>query len=479
MATRRGTTARFEGPCLTCEHRPTCEPYRELSQYLFARREFQRDPTPLAMDSALDEVVAAYVQSLRTLEAEGRFDRADLGIALAALVDFCITGVYTNGLISDQAEFRQNALTCGGNRAIFPYTWMCPLCVSDGRTNPEAYLPGAERETDKGITRDYPQVRWLAKPGGRAIGDQGIQVVKALLRATLSASRMNARLRDGGGARGEFDLTIATDTTIAFIEVKAKPMLAFPLLAEIDRQESPHGTHAWGAVQMAEVQRLYLFLGAINDKVTITTPTPGETTVWPLNDLAQVALQPDAVEKVFMNWKAQCEAYFTPAEPFHLRWHRFGCGNFAHVEPGGLRVEKRVANTKELPGLDRTDDIKKGAAQVLKYSRLKFECGRRALRSVLLGNTHALSHHEDYVEPIINLKVLADGADPNRAEWIFDAMVGLTKNTFNDPGLANLFAFERLLDQPLDFGPGEITEGGPLPVTDVEAAEPVAPQAPA
>ena len=197
---------------------------------------------------------------------------------------------------------------------------------------------------------------------------------------------------------------------------------------------------------MADVERLYLFLGAINDKVALTKPTPGETSIWPLNDLAEVARQPGNVENVYRNWKEQCEAYFAPGEPNHLRWHRFGCGNFACVEPTGLRVEKRVANTKELPGLDRTDDIKKGAAQVLKYSRLKFDCRRRALRAVLLGNTHALSHHDDYVAPIINLKVLANGADPARAEWIFDAMIGLTKNAFNDPGLAEVFSFERLLD---------------------------------
>ena len=49
-------------------------------------------------------------------------------------------------------------------------------------------------------------------------------------------------------------------------------------------------------------------------------------------------------------------------------------------------MEKRVANTKELPGLDRTDDIKKGSTQLLLMSRLKFGCAKRALKTVLLGN---------------------------------------------------------------------------------------------
>lgn len=333
---------------------------------------------------------------------------------------------------------------------MFPYTWMCPLCVAEQRPNAVAYPPGAERETDRGVTRDYPQVKWLAKPGGRAIGDQGIQVVKALLRATLARLPINARMRDGGGARGEFDLTIATDDTLTFIEVKAKPMLAFPLFAETSLPATSEAQHSWETVSMDSVTGLFLFLGALNDKLPLNKPTAGETAIWPLSELASLASQPSNVEKVFANWKRQKEVYFQPGEPNHLRWHRFGSGNFTTTEPDGQRVEKRVANTKELPGLDRTDDIKKGAAQVLKYSRLKFDCRKRTLRAVLLGNTHALSHHEDYVEPIIKLKVLAHGADPERAEWIFDAMVGLTQNTFNEPGLAELFAFERLLDEPME-----------------------------
>lgn len=67
---------------------------------------------------------------------------------------------------------------------------------------------------------------------------------------------------------------------------------------------------------------------------------------------------------------------------------------------------------------------------------------------MLLGNTHALTHHEDYVSPMLHLKVLEDGRELDRAEWIFDAMIGLTKDHFNAADLSSIFAFERLLDEP-------------------------------
>lgn len=203
---------------------------------------------------------------------------------------------------------------------------------------------------------------------------------------------------------------------------------------------------------MKDVGQLSLLLGAIPTNLPISHPTSDTLKTWPLDDLAKLSSDKDTVELIVDNWVKQAKAYEEQwgNEPDKLRWHRFGCGNFHTTDRDGTRVEKRVANTKELPGLDRTDDIKKGAAQVLKYSRLKFQCKKRALRSVLLGNTHALTHHDDYVAPILHLKVLNDGDDASRAEWIFDAMVGLTRNHFNAPELANLFAFDLLLKPMLD-----------------------------
>ncbi len=401
------------------------------------------------MDQALDHVTQTFISSLRLLRREGKLPNDSAGNALSALVDFCITGVYTNGLITSAGEFAQKAVRCGCDRIVFPYTWMCPLCVSAHASPIECYLPLSTRSQKNDVVRDFPQVEWLAKPGGRAIGDQGIQVIKSLLREVLRAAGDTAKLRDGGGARGEFDLTIATDAALAFIEVKAKPLVTYPLVAELSTNAlATPNRHEWVSAYMDDVGQLSLFLGAIGKFLPISHPTRENVKTWPLDGLSTLASDKDTVEAIVRNWVIQAKAYEEQwgSEPDHLRWHRFGCGNFQATEADGTRVEKRVANTKELPGLDRTDDIKKGAAQVLKYSRLKFQCKKGALRAVLLGNTHALTHHEDYVAPILHLKVLNAEDESCKAEWIFDAMVGLTRNHFNVPELAKLFSFDELLE---------------------------------
>ena len=433
----------FTGPCDSCHHQVSCEAYTELAQYLFPRREFQRPSVLDAMDLALDELVNAFGSSLQSLRQQGRITEDQIGRSLSALFDLCVTAIYSNGLLAAEGAFSQQALRCGQDSLVFPYTWMCPLCVSGGRPRADSYLPGATRKTEGSVVRDFPNVKLLAKPGGRAIGDQGIKALKSILRFALARTDPTARLRDGGGARGEFDLTVATDSALVFIEVKAKPLIAYPLVAKFrEPQRLGEPQHAWTDVKVADVQDLALFLGASGQRLSLEAPVREDLSTWPLKHVAAIVKSPEETFKIIHNWILQADAYaIWDNEPDVTRWHRFGCGNFSTIEEG-RRIEKRVANTKELPGLDRTDDIKKGAAQVLKYSRLKFACKKSSLTSVLMGNTHAITHHNDYVAPLLRLKV-ANGDDEScNSEWIFDAVIGLTEDYINNPVLERLFNFK-------------------------------------
>jgi hypothetical protein len=152
---------------------------------------------------------------------------------------------------------------------------------------------------------------------------------------------------------------------LAFIEVKAKPLIAYPLVATMVTPLSGGDQHEWLNVPMTEVAGLSLFLAAADHSLPVSRPTPATVETWPLPDLASAVSNPATVATIASNWAEHATAYTQwTNEPDRLRWHRFGCGNFHTVEDG-QNVEKRVANTKELPGLDRTDDIKKGAAPLV------------------------------------------------------------------------------------------------------------------
>src|SRR5205085_6672395 len=207
----------------------------------------------------------------------------------------------------------------------------------------------------------------------------------------------------------EFDLTFASLDTLLFGEVKAKPLIAFPLIARESGKPNPVADHQWVNPKSLTGTRFSLYIAAANDLfIDIGSPF-SETPYWPLEVLTNTAKDPLLVQSIVIGWRRHLDAYRTwTNEPDQLRWHRFGCGNFSTRE-NGVRIERRVANTKELPGLDRTDDIKKGASQVLLFSRFKQGCKKEALKSSLLGNVYAETHGANYLDRLAKMQVTAEG----------------------------------------------------------------------
>jgi hypothetical protein len=428
-----------EGPCTECAFKVGCPPYAVLKTNLFRAKSYRSPPAPDSIDRALDGLIGAFVVMMKEQERRNTLSVEDRGVHLSALFDLAVTAIYTNNLWKGAKEFNQEAILSGPNSAYFPYTWMDPRSLALGMPLADCYLPDSIRKEN----RDYPVAQRLAKPGGRFIGDGGIKVLRGIIRRILSANRPHARLRDGGGLHGEFDLTITDEDHLIFIEVKAKPLIAYPLKLSLLSTRTSDELR-WQTISMSDVRSFSLFLAASNQEIALSKPSEDEFITWPLPDLERAIGDPETFLLVVNNWKKHLDGYRKwENEPRETRWHRFGCGNFGVIE-NKIRIEKRVANTKELPGLDRTDDIKKGAAQLIKFARYKFECAKEAIRCVLAGNTHAETHAENYIEPLINLKIVRATDPTKRTEWIFDAVIGLTKNNINNADLKMFFDLANL-----------------------------------
>jgi hypothetical protein len=61
-----------------------------------------------------------------------------------------------------------------------------------------------------------------------------------------------------------------------------------------------------------------------------------------------------------------------------------------------------------------------------------------------MSNTHSETHAENYLEPLVNLKIVGDRDPLRREEWIFDAVVGLTKNDIDNPDLNAFFDLRKI-----------------------------------
>lgn len=414
-------------PCHICEYKQGCPAFDVLEQALYSNAAFRRSDLTLRFLGS--ETGAATVSLLREIASSWIDDDAATAalpptVVHASLFDFLMSGLYAQQLPFPLDATVETALVhpLAGQRseAWFPYLWMCPRCVSESEETSACYLPDPLMKGN----RKYARPSLLSRPGGRMIGDLGAIALRVIVEGLASGP---AHYAAGGGHRGEFDLVISTAELLILGEIKASPLVAFPVVAKLPVAADGH---RWGADLSAATEwSMFIAAGESGQRDIALSKPPKVRSVWPLPDLLQVARDPVRRLQIISAWSRHLEGYrLFNSEPADTRWHRFGCGNIETVE-ASKRVQLRVDNTKSLPGIDRTDDIKKGIAQVMLFDRLKKGCKARAIKTVLFGNLFAETHHDHYIKPLASVKLQWSGQDP---VWLFDAIIALSRNIIND-----------------------------------------------
>jgi hypothetical protein len=371
----------------------------------------------------------------RTFAAPQLLADEDPSLGLAALFDLLMSALYASllfpeaGAESPDRQVIAHRYPSGETWQYFPYLWLCPACISAGVPATEAYLP--ESRLEKG--RRYPRPKFLARPAGRMIGDLGALAIYMIMEDIVG---QGAHFSTGGGHRGEFDIVISTGSRLILGEIKASPLVAYPIAARLaPGQETTE--HAWSTLRESDQWALFLGAQPEDSKRNLLLSSPTEPGIWPFEDVRQFVQDRETVEDLFATWLLHFNGYrqFNSEDP-RTRWHRFGCGNIETRE-SGTRMQLRIDNTKTLPGIDRTDDIKKGLAQVLLFARLKHGCRANAVKTALFGNLYAETHHEHYIKPLASARLL--WSDDSEPQWLFDAIIALSRNIINDPAMETIF----------------------------------------
>lgn len=397
--------------------------------------------------SLLGQCVDTWLETVRNADLPANLRR----VSLPALFDVLMSGLYAAMLYDENSQrLRKPGFThkgADGGWRFFPYVWMCPGCIADGVPPADAYLPGATLKDGK----RYAVKDRLSRPDGRMIGDFGALCIRSIVSAITQDDE--AHFAAGGGHRGEFDLIVSTNSLLVLGETKASPLVAFPVAARLTEGD---GHHEWS--EAADATEWAFFLGAAEEGKRFLPISRPAGTDWPLTDLRELLRDAETVKLILEVWERHLHGYrlFNAEDP-RTRWHRFGCGNIETGERGpGAARQLRVDNTKILPGIDRTDDIKKGIAQVMLFGRLKHGCKIGAVKTVLFGNLYAETHHEHYVKPLASLELVWPDAEP---VWLFDGIVALSRNILNSGELEQLFD---LKSEPYDrssMSPAEFVEG--------------------
>jgi len=413
-------------PCARCSL--GCELRDELSFI------WQNSCPPVSGDTEYAQLLKTLVSSLSQLVRDHQIvTPGDLGVALAALFDLCVSLEYDK-LVADtdwvycpaSKQHREPVL-------VYPYVNACPRCAASGHVAP---------------VRSH-------KPGSATIGRIAAKTLGAMLSALSQTTRSGWEVRQATQKVLHFDILLFDVETLALCEVKASPLVAFPLLAPLEQElqrpghedrREPITQHRKTDLPLAKAGEVSLYVPHTEQRYSLGKPTDDG---YPIREFtSRYAGNTGAILDIINAWRQLFAGYnrkWQHEDDNRIRWLTFGCGG-------------KVDDSKNSPGIDRTDDIKKGVYQMLKLGEhFGARCKKGAIKVVLLANIHAVRHHGDYLSGLEDMTWTRDRSlvvmdDPNwrkvRVEdliRLYDAAVAFTMPHFRDARLAAGFGLDGLL----------------------------------
>ena len=346
---------------------------------------------------------------------------------LPAIFDLLVGLVYTENIFENGVNrghitahmCTKHSLNTIPSPALFiPFVNACPSCLAQGAVEHAA----------------------AQKPQSATIGDVSAQVLAYMLDYLFSCADVSGRFFVATQTSAAVDAVIGFDQGIILAEIKASPLVTLPLLVASPTAQYPtNQRHASLPLPISGVGHVSLFLPS-GSAVSISSGGPSFTKPgWAFRGLLYtLENHPGAFNEFLSAW---VDLYVLSAEIPRTRPTRFFFSNGS-----GVRNGVKVSDSKNLPGFDRTDDIKKAVYQLIAFS-VHYSDGpsdAAILHNVVLSNLRPLRHFESYLKDFLHVVVAKSDVSQReipRPLWryIFDGMVALDWQFYNDKHLDGLF----------------------------------------
>lgn len=405
---KEGATARcFRGEC-SCEIASAVQQLYHSSQSVHELRPDICDFTAMAFRCLRSMVRDQYIASAE-----------ELGLALGAIFDLGVSLLYAERMAS------RGWLYCptGHPMSFYPYVKSCPRC---GRIQEPAIS--------------------AHKPGSEHIGRYNAICMAAVLTEFCRYTRNGWEARLVLKGHDQVDMLLISKNKFVLCEIKASPLSAFPLCVvhaqplteEVEGETRNVSEHTITDVHGLATQNLSLFIFGANRTLPLERL---------MNLRKRSQYHTDDLRVVVEKWRDMFQGYASrwQSSPT-LRWFTFGCGG-------------DVDDSKNAPGLDRTDDIKKGLYQAIKLTEsYRMKCSEQRVRVGLISNVHPAVHYSEYLQGFEDAlwthetKLQNDMHDPERWKRVriedlspfYDMILTLTNSWFRDRELEGDFSLERL-----------------------------------
>lgn len=351
-------------------------------------------------------------------------------IALPALFDFLVSAEYARMVADAGWTYCSGQGTQEGPKLYFPYLKACPRCS---------------------VKRNLRSSAISNKPGSDYIGEISGKITAAIFSRILNVTVPDAKIARSTERQGDVDLVICSGDLIVLGEIKSSPLAVYPLEVSlpstltvmVEGNVIPLADHS-PATSLISSSNIAMYLPQIDLSIPLG---PKSDDSWPYPKLQMFVESQDNVKKLIEGWKVLYDTYANRGRNNGSinphRWITCGCGG-------------SVDDSKNAPGVDRTDDIKKGTYQVLKYGTyFKEKCPKTAIRAVLASNfypLHTLERYFSEMEDVVwtkdkysiepsslgisnNVKIY----DKDFVFNLYDAVICLTNSEFADGDIKRMF----------------------------------------
>ena len=299
------------------------------------------------------------------------------------------------------------------------------------------------------------------KPTSHHIGEITTTATALILSLICKSAPRPLNIGVIGKQSHDVDAVGWSDDLLVLFEVKASPLVTYPLrtrLAAPYTEDAETGPREIAQHKLIDVdfqtRNLSLYLANLDVDIPLGSVS-GST--WPYPELRRFIQDPQGFLTYFEAWAESLLGYSVPkvqrrGRNVLLGYLANGCGD-------------EIDSNKTKAGLGRTDDIKKGTYQLLKFGAY-YRDGSPTLsiRGTLLANLDPLFMYADYMEKLIDARWAPAhkfSQVPERPDhqqvpgrdlfYIYDAVLAFNKPVINDPLLANCFDFAAL-DAALQAG---------------------------
>lgn len=349
-------------------------------------------------------------------------------IALPALFDLVVSAKYAERMVSDGGWIYCTGKDLDEGPALyFPYLKTCPRCSVKRGIKPSAKAN---------------------KPVSAHIGDAASDATILILSELINQIAPGVKLGKSTDRQGDVDLVIYDQEMIALAEIKSSPLSVYPLEIRLTRPmtEVRHGESV--------SKRDHSPATADIDRAEIAFYAPHIN----LRTLIEFVSDPSKLKNLVSAWKELQDVYANMrrghggrrSDIDNRKWLICGCGS-------------SVDDSKNAPGMDRTDDIKKGTYQVLKFGTYyKEKCPRRILRAVLVSNflpLHGFDRYLSEMQDVLWTKEKYSVAPSEGVTWdnllsfqadsvfnLYDALLCLNRSIYRDEHLWEISSLDRFVE---------------------------------